>query len=364
MESAFHGANQFNVDAEDTPNLSQVTTMHRMFLIASAFNQDIGSWDVSNVTNMQYMFNNATAFNQDIGSWDVSNVTNMQYMFNSAYVFNQDIGSWDVSNVTTMLRMFHNAYVFNQDIGSWDVSNVTNMQAMFFNASAFNQDIGSWNVSKVTDMQGMFASALAFNQDIGSWNVSKVTDMKNMFNFASAFNQDIGSWDVSKVTTMLRMFTSADALSEDNYSAILRDWSMRSLLQQAVPLGASTKKYREAAQVARNILSLTYGWTITDGGLVVGVSVPVIANATDQIYSNATAIQTLSFANSGGAASECTVAPALPAGLSVSLSVDRNTTSTCQITGTPTTAIAQAEYKITATNPTGSDTATVSIVVN
>ena len=43
-----------------------------MFWGASAFNADIGLWDVSKTTNFQSMFESASAFNQNIGSWNVS----------------------------------------------------------------------------------------------------------------------------------------------------------------------------------------------------------------------------------------------------------------------------------------------------
>jgi surface protein len=234
------------------------------------------------ITNMSGTFYGAISFNQDIGSWDVSNVTYMSGMFDDATSFNQDIGSWDVSNVTYMGWMFSGATSFNQDIGSWDVSNVTDMSGMFSGATSFNQDIGSWDVSNVTDMYGMFYGAISFNQDIGSWDVSNVTDMYRMFYNATSFNQDIGSWDVSNVSDMDGMFYGV-TLNTEYYDAILAAWSQLNL-QSNVNFHAGNSQYSCNMQDKRDILTNTFNWFITDGGVLDETApVPDVATLPDII---------------------------------------------------------------------------------
>ncbi|MGF1555866.1 BspA family leucine-rich repeat surface protein [Paucihalobacter sp.] len=249
MSAAFDGCTNLNISASDVPNLSNVSSMFRMFRSATQFNSNIGSWDVSNITNMSDTFNNALFFDQNIGSWNVENVTNMSGMFSNSSAFNQDIADWNVANVTNMEGMFRNTSNFNQDIGGWTVSNVTNMREMFRNTAVFNQDLNTWDVSNVTTMMDMFNAANAFNGDISSWDLSNVTtalymfrntnafnqpigdwdvtgivNMTGMFWDAIAFNQDIGNWDVSGVTNMTQMFSGASAFNQD-----IGNWDISSL---------------------------------------------------------------------------------------------------------------------------------------
>jgi len=76
------------VSAEDyvplaTTCTSDVTDMNGMFDGATAFNQDIGSWNVSSVTAMNDMFANATMFNRDLSGWCVSLITGEPSDFDS-----------------------------------------------------------------------------------------------------------------------------------------------------------------------------------------------------------------------------------------------------------------------------------------
>ena len=226
MEDAFVQAINLDIAAEDTPDLSQVESMFRMFRSAeslTAQNSRIADWEVSNVKNMDRLFY-GTDFNAEIGEWNVVNVETMANMFRVTSSFNQYIGDWDVSNVTDMSSMFSGAEAFNQDIGEWDVGSVENMSNMFNSTVDFNQDLDDWNVSNVTNMQGMFNRSESFNGEIGNWDVSSVKDMGLMFSRAEAFNQDIGDWDVSSVTDMSRMFSNATSFDQD-----IGDWDTESL---------------------------------------------------------------------------------------------------------------------------------------
>ena len=260
MRSAFHGASNMAYSATDTPNLSGVTIMSRMFYGAASFNGDISDWDVSSVTDMGRMFAEATSFNQPLDSWNVSSVTDMHDVFAEATSFNQPLNSWDVSSVTkmngmfagatsfngsisnwnvssvnNMYDMFWSAPSFNQPLDSWDVSSVTDMHDMLFGASSFNQPLDSWDVSSVTDMYGTFSSTHSFNQPLDSWDVLSVTNMFGMFSGASSFNQPLDSWDVSSVTGMSHMFSGASSFNQP-----LNSWDVSSVTDMNSMFGMAT----------------------------------------------------------------------------------------------------------------------------
>ena len=232
MEAAFYGAENLVMTATDSPDLSQVTSMREMFREARIFNGDISGWDTSSVTDMSSVFHGANAFNQDIGEWVTSKVTDMKYMFGDAYAFNTNIGEWDTSSVTDMSRMFYNAHVFNPNIGGWITSSVTDMSSMFRNAHAFNQNIGSWDVGNLTNAMAMF------------------------FNIT---------------------------LSSENYDALLAGWAAQSPLQTGVDFHGGNSEYC-ATDEHHDVLTQTYGWTITDGGPCATLNVTDAASLNPTIF--------------------------------------------------------------------------------
>lgn len=210
-----------NVPGDDMNgwDVSEVTSMKRLFEDATVFNLPLNAWDVGKVTSMNKMFEYAEAFNQPLNSWNTAKVTDMYDLFDKAEAFNGMVGAWDVSKVTDMSHMFEarsgRTHAFNQPLNAWDVSQATEVRDMFQRAASFSQEIGSWNVAKVTDMSDMFSDATAFKQNLNDWDVSQVTDMYDMFKNATAFNAPLNAWNVAKVTDINGIFLSAAAFNQD-----------------------------------------------------------------------------------------------------------------------------------------------------
>ena len=243
FEDAYYGAENLEITAADTPNLSNVSSMSWAFVYTDfSTASEMNNWNTENITDMSFMFYDASSFNQDIGDWDVSNVMHMSGMFWDASSFNQDIGGWDVSNVADMIAMFYAASSFNQDIGGWDVSNVADMSFMFYAASSFNQDIGGWDVSNVTDMREMFFEAFSFNQDIGGWNLNNLGLNIEDYSAEGMFN--------------------SSGIDCENYSATLLGWANNPNTASDVTLGADGMQYSPDVEEYRNILINDLGWTI------------------------------------------------------------------------------------------------------
>ena len=231
------GFNQPLTNLVDTSGLSGTCTMGLMFVNATAFNQNIGGWNVTRVSDMDNMFNTASVFNNggspNIQNWSAPLCIDFTNMFYRAFAFNQPLTNLvNTSGVTScvMTTMFNQASVFNQNIGGWNVSCATNMASMFATATQFNNggspDIQNWSAPICTNFSSMFASAPNFNQPLTNLvNTSGVSGcvMNSMFQNATAFNQNIGGWNVSKVTNMSSMFQSASAFNNGENNSI-QNW--------------------------------------------------------------------------------------------------------------------------------------------
>ena len=87
--------------------------------------------------------------------------------------FNQNIGNWNVSAVTDMFRMFNGAVAFNHDISNWDVSSVYDMYGMFWIASSFNKNLCAWGtITSSANVTNMFASSACPTQSNPNLNAS------------------------------------------------------------------------------------------------------------------------------------------------------------------------------------------------
>ena len=143
----------------------------------------------------------------------------------------------------------------------------TTISSFFRNADALVSGVGHWDTSATTGFAiNIFRDCALFNEDLSGWDTSNWTSMGLTFFAAPSFNQSLGSWDISSCTTMSQMIQGS-GMSTANYDATLIGWAAQAPNIQSNVVFSLGPKYTSAAQSARDLLTGTYGWTISDGGL-------------------------------------------------------------------------------------------------
>ncbi len=246
FRDSFNDCENLKLNADDTPDLSQVTELSRMF---------------EGCTNFEDL-------KDRMGSWDMSTIESIESMFAGCSIFNEDISAWTFTNLLSTDAAFEEAITFNQNISSWNMVTVIDMENMFYNAAAFNQPVGNWTLGMVEDMKSMFAGATNFNQDVSSWDFSQVQDIKDLFSGASSFDQDLSSWDISSVTDMTGIFLNS-GLSQENYDNTLIGWAALENGETTIPTNLTLDAdvaHCSGVNAVSTLTSSLYNWMINDGG--------------------------------------------------------------------------------------------------
>ena len=230
MSNMFSGCTMLNITASDSPNLSNVIYMSRMFSGASSFNADISNWNTSGIIDMEFMFADATSFNQDIGKWNTINVNKMAGMFYGTTSFNQDIGRWNTSKVITMEYMFYNASSFNQDIGKWNLNLNVNMENMLDSSGLdcfhYSATINGWQSNNPTVKKRILgASGLHYGTNVETDRNSLVNSRDWIINGDSPSGKDCSTVGTHYEESVANLFVYPNPTSgilniEDNNGSI------------------------------------------------------------------------------------------------------------------------------------------------
>ena len=140
-------------------------------------------------------------------------------------------------------------------------------------------------------------------------------------------------------------------------------WSVSPSLPAGLSIASSDGALSGTPTAVTPQATYTVTGTNTGGSITTTITIqvndvaPIISYPSIPALTKGTAMTTVSPTSSGGAVTSWSVSPSLPAGLTLS-------STTGAISGTPTTVTASASYTVTATNTGGTDTASVTIVVN
>ena len=157
--------------------------------------------------------------------------------------------------------------------------------------------------------------------------------------------------------------TNIPTLSLMNVGGAVVVWSVSPSLPQGLSLNSSSGTISGIPAVITSLQQYIISATNTAGqssitiAIVINPTIPNIANIAQQTLIQGGLISPITFTNTGGAVDNWTITPSLPSNLSLN-----NTTGI--ISGTPITTNPLTNYTVVANNITGSDSATIDIVIN
>lgn len=222
------------------------------------------------ITNWQYNNGGDRLKLKEILSWGVFNLNLNATFYGCSNLKLDNVIGVPILATANLGNLFRNctSLVTISNLGRWDVSLVTSFIAMFQGCTLFNGSFIGWNTISATNFQNFLSGCTNFNQSLNYFIMTNVTSIQNMLFGATNFNQDISDWDIRNLTngtSFMQNKTSA------NYNAIYLDaiynkWSLLPL-KNGVTINFGSIKYTSAGQAGRDILTTTYGWTITDGGI-------------------------------------------------------------------------------------------------
>ena len=273
MFGAFHGCSNMTLsNLAGIPDLSVVSNMSYMFADCSSFNTNINNWDVTNIKNGAHLFENCVSYNQPLDDWFLPNVTSLNHIFAGCTSFNSlnfNSQSINLNALVNASYAYYNCISYNQP-SRWPSQGTH--ASMFENCIVFNNTPPqlSYDPSGSGSSPGaasrMFKNCVAFNQPVYLFAPRREfsSEMIEMFAGAIAFDQDLSGWVVENIE-FADGFMDGVTLSAANYDAILESWATQDLFED-VNISFGNSKYCNA-EPARSILTDTYGWNITDGGV-------------------------------------------------------------------------------------------------
>jgi len=110
---------------------------------------------------------------------------------------------------------------------------------------------------------------------VSNWSVGNVTNMRDMFRDCTSITDILGIelWEPFKLSSSqfqgMRDMLLDTTLPTERYSDMLINWADKAehFVNTGITLHGGNSKYNEAGGVARDTLTSTYSWNITDGGL-------------------------------------------------------------------------------------------------